>query len=101
MTDNSPPIPREAGDKVLLRFRANFADKYEQMIQDIADEYIVIEWPSANSGIICYGRMDNDSRGWIANWGDRAVIKHLLDEVAQLRFAIDERAKQDAEGPIL
>lgn len=97
MSDESPPVPRDAGDKVLLRFRPEMADKDAQMIQDIADEYTVIEWPAANNGIICYGRMDGDSRGWIANWGDRPIIKYLLDRVKELEGMIGSRDKADAE----
>lgn len=93
MSDESPLIPREADEKVLLRFRPEMADKDAQMIQDTADEYIVLEWPAANNGIICYGRMDGDSRGWIANWGDRPIIKYLLDRVKELEGMIGSRDK--------
>jgi len=64
------------GRKILLRFTPEPQDEDQKLMDDEAEEYIIVEEPKANSGLVVFGRYNRS--GWIANPTLRPVVKYLL-----------------------
>lgn len=79
--------------KVIFRWRPEEPDEEKRMMEDIADEYVVIEREAAVGGIIVYARYRGE---WIANpWN----LRHLLRRV--LRQTRIEEIRDLAAHPLL
>lgn len=72
--------------EVIMRFPAPPpAFKYE----DMPDEVAIVRLPNSNGGVMICGRLESkpwhDPKRWIANYGERAAVRHLLAEIERLK----------------
>lgn len=72
MPDSSFPQGR-----VLFRFKTRPEDNVTGH-DDMAAEYVVIEYPQAHAGLVEFGKHPRTGE-WIANWGARHIVKRLLE----------------------
>lgn len=81
--------------KILFRFTTNPEDDVTG-VDDVAAEYLILERPRGDAGLIVYGR--RSSGEWVGNWGGRHVIKRLLELLALVHQQHDEPCRFDHHG---
>ena len=87
-------MPWSADDKILYRFTPDppttEVERRRYVYEDVAEEYVIIEYPDALSGIVVYAYFESREK-WIANPALRPLVAHLL------KFALLEMARRGEE----
>lgn len=67
----------EPKGRILFRFKTNQSDNVTGN-DDMPSECIVIEHGDAYAGLVVHGKSPRTGK-WIVNWGERHVIRRLLE----------------------
>ncbi len=82
--------------RILFRFTPNPEDDITGYDQ-VGTEQVVIEEPKADGGVVIYGKSSRTGE-WLANFGERHVIKRLLEMMMAVHMQHDEPCRLDHHG---
>jgi hypothetical protein len=86
----------EPEGRVIFRFKPNPEDDITGF-DDVGSEQIVVEHEGAIAGLVVYGKSTRTGE-WIANMGERHVIKRLLEMLMKVHLQHDEPCRLDHHG---